>query len=253
MRTPDFIIGGAPRSGTTWLYAALDQHPGVHMAKPVTPEPKFFLVDELYEQGFDSYCNRWFAQAPAGTVAGEKSTNYLESPVAAQRIFTNLPQARLIFLLREPVDRAFNNWLWSRHNGVETESFETALTMEEERERTCSPPLRYARPHALFSRGLYADLLRPYFELFPREQILVLRFEDIATAPRQVLASTHAFLGVEQRPADAERLGVINRANGELEQTIPEHLRQRLQAAYEEPNRQLAALLGGSFHLWGTK
>ena len=133
MRTPDFIIGGAPRSGTTWLYAALDLHPNVHMAKPVTPEPKFFLVDELYEQGIYSYCKRWFVQAPAGTMAGEKSTNYLESPVAAQRIFAHLPQARLIFLLRDPVDRAFNNWLWSRHNGVETESFDFALTMEDQK------------------------------------------------------------------------------------------------------------------------
>ncbi len=253
MRSPDFIIGGAPRSGTTWLYAALDLHPGVHMAKPVTPEPKFFLVDELYEKGFASYCDRWFAQVPSGIKAGEKSTNYLESPVAAQRIFAHLPQARLIFLLREPVDRCFNNWLWSRHNGVEKESFAFALAQEEERERTCPPSLRYARPHALFSRGLYADLLRPYFELFPREQILVLRFEDIASAPGEVLARTHAFLGVEQRPGDVDGLGVINRADGELDETLPEDLRARLHAAYEEPNRQLAALLGPGFPLWDGK
>ena len=48
-RLPDFIIGGAPRSGTTWLTAALDRHPDIWVAKPLRPEPKFFLVDELYD------------------------------------------------------------------------------------------------------------------------------------------------------------------------------------------------------------
>ena len=51
MRLPDFIIGGAPRSGTTWLYWLLDRHPAVHMARPLAPEPKFFLVDALYAKG----------------------------------------------------------------------------------------------------------------------------------------------------------------------------------------------------------
>ena len=81
----------------------------------------------------------------------------------------------------------------------------------------------------------------------------MLRFEDIASAPGEVLARTHAFLGVEQRPGDVDGLGVINRADGELDETLPEDLRARLHAAYEEPNRQLAALLGPGFPLWDGK
>ena len=86
MRLPDFIIAGAPRSGTTWLYSLLERHPDVYVAKPVTPEPKFFLVDSLYERGLEFYSKTWFAPAPSGAMAGEKSTNYLESAPAAERI-----------------------------------------------------------------------------------------------------------------------------------------------------------------------
>lgn len=253
MRMPDFIIGGAPRSGTTWLYAALDLHPGVYMAKPVTPEPKFFLVDDIYAKGIEHYCDHWFADAPTSAVAGEKSTNYLESPVVAQRIHDTMPKTKLIFLLREPVDRAFNNWLWSKTNGVESDTFESALNQEEVRERSLTPAMRYARPHALFSRGLYAQLLRPYFNLFPRDQLLVLRFEDIITKPQILLARVHRFLGVAERPEDAMQLGVINRAKGELELRIPENMRKRLQAAYAQPNRELSTLLGPDFSLWGEE
>ena len=60
MRLPDFIIGGAPRSGTSWLYQVLDMHPEIHMAKPIKPEPKFFLIDKLYEKGIEYYAKTWF-------------------------------------------------------------------------------------------------------------------------------------------------------------------------------------------------
>ncbi len=112
MRLPEFIIGGAPRSGTTWLYELLDRHPDVHMAKPVKPEPKFFLRDDEYGKGLEYYANRWFADVEDGKIAGEKSTDYLESPSAAARIARDLPHVKLIFVLREPVARAYSNYLW---------------------------------------------------------------------------------------------------------------------------------------------
>ena len=117
---PTFIIAGAPRSGTTWLYELLDRHPDVYMAKPVRPEPKFFLVDELYSRGIQHYFDTWFAGADAYRAAGEKSTNYLESAVVAERIHQHLPSVKLVFILREPAHRAYSNWMWSRMNGMET-------------------------------------------------------------------------------------------------------------------------------------
>ena len=66
IRQPDFIIAGAPRSGTTWLYRLLEKHPGVFLPSPPQPEPKFFLVDEQYERGLDYYSSKWFGGAEPG-------------------------------------------------------------------------------------------------------------------------------------------------------------------------------------------
>jgi hypothetical protein len=251
-RLPDFIIGGAPRSGTTYLYELLDLHPGVYMAKPPRPEPKFFLVDEHYARGLAHYARTWFAAAPRDRKAGEKSTNYLESAFCAERIGRDLPRIKLVFILREPVSRAFSNYLWSRQNGHEAESFERAMALEEERERSCPVPLRFARPHAYFARGLYAELLRPWFDRFPREQILVLPYEDIAARPEALAARLHGFLGVAPRPEDARNLGVVNASRNEEGEAVPENLRAKLAGRFAEPNRRLAALLGPDAPGWAT-
>jgi len=250
-RVPDFIIGGAPRSGTTWLYVLLDRHPDIHMAQPRVPEPKFFLVDELYERGVGYYAQTWFAQTHGAAVVGEKSTNYLESSVAAARIREHLPDVKLIFILREPVSRAYSNYLWSKMNGLEQEDFARALDLEERRERDLPRALRYARPHAYFSRGLYAKLLRPYFAVFPRESILCLRYEDITGAPGDLVARVHQFLGVTPRRHDFEGIGTVN-ASVHDGSRIPEHTVRTLLERYAGPNRRLAELLGPGFEVWET-
>jgi hypothetical protein len=153
------------------------------MAKPPRPEPKFFLVDELYALGIQHYYSTWFRDASSYPAAGEKSTNYLESPTAAERIHAHLPEVKLVFILREPARRAYSNWMWSVMNGLETDDFETAIAKEDERERHVQARLKYARPHAYFSRGLYADLLRPYLNRFPRQQLLCLKFDEIVRHP----------------------------------------------------------------------
>jgi sulfotransferase family protein len=252
LRLPEFIIGGAPRSGTTWLYSLLERHPDGYVAKPVTPEPKFFLVDSLYERGLEFYSKTWFAAAPSGRVTGEKSTNYLESATAAERIARDLPSVKLVFILRDPVERAWSNYLWSTMNGLETEDFETAIRLEAERERTLPDRLRFARPFSYFSRGLYADLLRPYVDRFPRHHLLVLRFEDIIEDPETLTDTLHRFLGLKPRRGDAEGIGVINPSEkpGDV---MPTSLRRALTARYEEPNQRLAALLGPSFSIWSVE
>jgi hypothetical protein len=248
LRLPHFIIGGAPRSSTTWLHVLADRHPAIAMAKPVAPEPKFFLVDELYEHGLGFYGATWFASLPPDRLLGEKSTNYLESARAAERIRRDLPEVKLVFLLRNPVDRAWSNYRWSRQNGLEIEDFATALSLEAQRDRIVQGSLRYARPHAYFSRGLYADLLTTYFALFPRTQLLVLRQEDAVRNPYAFVAKFHAFLGIEPRPQDADGLGKLNAAvdHEPLDATLQRQLDER----YEEPNRRLQMLLGPEFEIW---
>lgn len=247
-RLPDFIIGGAARSGTTWLYEVLSRHPGIFLARPARPEPKFFLVDETYEKGLRHY-GSWFAGVQDGQLAGEKSTNYLESAVAASRIRRDLPRVKLIFILRDPVERAYSNFLWSRMNGLEDKPFPVALSLEEKRELELPKALRYARPHAYFSRGLYADLLRPYFDLFPREQLLCLKYEEIMDDPSGLIGRLHSFLDVSPRPGDAIASNIVNPSNKDAV-GLPEEARNMLVAAYSAPNRRLAQLLGPGFKVW---
>jgi hypothetical protein len=252
-RVPDFIIGGAPRTGTTWLYCLLDRHPSIAMAKPLRPEPKFFLVDELYARGIEYYCSNWFSNLPADRIYGEKSTNYLEDRYIPSRIRGLLPNVKLIFVLRDPIDRAYSNFRFSRSNGLEQEvDFARALELESERETKLPASLRYARPHAYFSRGLYAQLLQPYFSLFPADRLLVLRHEDIAISPQTVASRVHAFLGVAPRPQDLVGLGKINMAPPTDVAPLSADVRVALSERYREPNQQLAELLGPSFEIWGS-
>jgi len=219
------------------------------MAKPVKPEPKFFLVDSMYERGLEYYARTWFQDAGQAQLAGEKSTDYLESAAAATRIAAALPDVKLIFILREPVSRAYSNYLWSRMNGLETLDFEAAIRLEDQRERELPPRLRFARPFSYVSRGMYAELLREYFDRFPRQNILVVRFEDIIDAPGPLAERVHRFLGVEPRPLDADGLGVINPADRPVDD-MPDAARRELTDRYAMPNQELMRLLGNGFVIW---
>jgi len=119
------VAGSAPIESPRRVFAAaLAGYLAINVSAvlPVTPEPKFFLVDHLYEKGLRFYSDTWFAANGDARLAGEKTTNYLESAVAADRIARDLPGRKLIFILREPADRAYSNYLWSRMNGLPARS-----------------------------------------------------------------------------------------------------------------------------------
>src|SRR5712691_8572726 len=108
-RVDHFVIVGAQRCGTTYLYRLLDEHPEIEMAKPLRPEPKFFLDDDRFPLGLSYYESQFFSEA-GPRVRGEKSTSYIESDVAAQRIKATLPGAPMVAVLRDPVERAISNY-----------------------------------------------------------------------------------------------------------------------------------------------
>ncbi len=245
-------LPGLRESGTTWLCVLAQRHTQIAMAQPMVPEPKFFLVDELWQRGVDYYSTKWFEPLPAGRVLGEKSTNYLESAETAERIHRALPRAKLIFVLRNPIDRAYSNYLWSRQNGLEAETFERALALEEQRERIPAPQMRYARPYAYFSRGLYAEHLARFFARFPREQILVLRHEDIVARPEDIAAAFQRFVGVAEISGLARGLGPINATKPLPRELVPKALRRRLAERYSVANARLETLLGCNFDTWNA-
>ncbi len=248
---PQFLVCGAARSATTWLYQALDSHPDVYLAKPVTPEPKFFHLDAVYAKGIEYYSRTWFSGVPESVkLMGEKSTAYIENPQAAQRIKEHLPQAKLLFLLRDPVERAYCNYLWSVHNGLETLPFDQALDSEEERTAKLPEKFRQVRPFSYFDRGLYARQLQRYFDVFPANQILCIKSENVGRDPNALMSRVFAFLDIPEPEIDFAELGKINATPEHLNQGMTQEARQRLGAAYEAPNTALVALLGDEFAQW---
>jgi hypothetical protein len=249
MKLPTFLIAGAPRAGTTFLYHVLDQHPDVYLAKPRAPEPKFFLIDDEYQKELDYYSQKYFAAARDQKAIGEKSTNYLESPAVPQRIARDLPGIKLVFILRNPIERAFSNYLWSKKNGFESLSFEEAIEFEAAREAQYPPVQRYSRPFSYLSRGFYDSLLQPYFDLFRPEQLKFLIAEELEASPRPILDDLCQFLGLEPLPESIDMPSRVNSARDGAER-LNGPLRDRLFRLYEEPNRRLSHCLGRDLAEW---
>ena len=121
-----FIIG-AQRSGTTSLFLQLDAHPSVTMAKPVKPEPKFFLDNDALEPGWQDRYQQFFPHPEGKAVLGEKSTTYIERSDAGERIAIAFPEAKIVALVRDPIERAVSNYRFSVANGYERRPIDAAL------------------------------------------------------------------------------------------------------------------------------
>ena len=208
-RWPDFFIVGAPKAGTTALHGALSRHPGLQLSE--VKEPKYFMCGDapppLYLGPGDAHSRRewvWrrdhylalFADAPPDVLVGESTPLYLDDPAALLRIQAVKPDARLIAVLRDPVDRAYSNWMHLWSDGLEPESdFVTAVAMEDARRRRGWAPFWRYR-----SLGLYGHQLAHARTLFAPEQIHVLRYRDLVEDPQRTLTGVWDFLGVPPGP-----------------------------------------------------
>ncbi|RKS77914.1 sulfotransferase family protein [Motilibacter peucedani] len=206
MALPDFVIVGAPKCGTTALHVALDTHPQLFLSR--NKEPKFFNADGSPPQQrggpgdaatYAGYVWRrsdyeaLFDEAPSGTLRGESTTLYLGDHEAHDRMAALVPHAKLVAVVRDPVDRAHSNWTHLRTAGLEpVPSFLDACAEE---------PRRKAEGWGLFWRylelGLYGSHLEHLWSVFPREQVLVLVYRDLRERPAETLDRVTAFLGVE--------------------------------------------------------
>jgi len=128
-----FFIVGAQRSGTTYLYNLLDKHPEISMAKPVYPEPKFFLQNNSIKK-INQYEKTFFKEKlKQKKVYGEKSTSYYITPQVPKRLISAYPNSKTIFILRNPVYRALSHYFFTKSHGLETRSLE-AVFLKNERE-----------------------------------------------------------------------------------------------------------------------
>ena len=249
---PDFIIIGAGRSGTTFLYYHLQQHPEIHLKSSKRPEPHFFARKSEYEKGLAYYSPRYFSEWGGEPCVGEASTSTLYSLEAPSRMARDLPEVRLVCLLRNPVDRMFSEYRNSVAHGWEDVDFEQALRLEAERLRC--PIDEYHRelePKAYVKRGLYAQHLRRWYEHFPRARIFVGLFEELREEPRAFLRSVFGFLGVDA--SFPVRLNDEHDNPAPLAaDTLDPGLRAKLLERFRAENQDLADLLQRSLPAWNA-
>ena len=249
---PDFLIIGAQKAATTALYAYLRWHPGI--TGPSFKEVSFFDLhytrgDAWYRAHLPARPRLWAVKQCYGEwpLVGEASPSYLFHPLAAERVAALMPEAKLIAVLRNPVDRAFSHYQHEVALGREELSFEDALDAEGDRmrgelERMAQDPSYFSHAwwnYTYAARGNYAEQLERWFAAFPHEQLLVLISEDLLEEPAASYARTLDFLGV--RPHELSSFPrIFARDYSEMSPAA----RERLEHEFKEPNRRLAALLG---------
>lgn len=242
-----FVIAGAQRSGTTYLYRMLEQHPDICMAQPMRPEPKFFLQDEA-ESTYDQYLSRHFTHRERGQLLGEKSTSYIEREDAILRLSRLLPQAKVVFLLRDPALRAHSNWRFSHSHGLEKLDFRAALAAEPSRSLDWDRESFSVCPFAYGARGHYSRYLDQWLACFPREQLVLMNSEVLFTNPDVVVRDL--FSALELDPAvPLQSPGIVNATPVE-ETAMDVETLQMLRERYREDTARLSTEWGLDVSSW---
>ena len=200
---PNFLGIGPGKAGTTWLFRILNEHPEVGLA--AAKETLYF--NREFSRGKDWYL-RLFRDCAGYKAVGEVCNTYIFDSEVPARIYAFNPQMRLISCLRNPVDRAFSHYIFLLRNNYARGSFEEVLDASPE----------------LLAKGQYGRLLAPFFASFPRDQILILLFDDLRSEPPKVARRVFEFISVKP---DFE----------------PPSLREKVNAASRPRSRVLAGLV----------
>ena len=256
---PDFLIIGTKRGGTTSLWRSLSEHPQVMGMVPAAKHlksPHYFYWHHQrgpawYRGHFPTTAARTRHAARHGrAITGEASPMYLWDPRVPERVAAELPEARILITLRDPVLRAHSHWKERVKEGVETLSFEDALDAEEGRlagelDRMHDDPAYYSRAYDWYSyrsRGDYAEQLLRWWQHVPRQQTLVLRAEDCHRDQPGELRRVHEFLGLDPSPVEPIW------ANRTTAPPIAAETERALRLHYQPGVEQLAQLL--DTNLW---
>lgn len=261
---PDFLIIGTKRGGTTSLFNYLLQHPGVLGLFPQNRGKKstdfFFKEQSRFEDG--AAAERWYRsqfhteryralrrrQLGYRPVSGEASPYYMWDPRIAERVRAVAPRVKAVALLRDPVERAWSHYQERVQNGVEPLDFVSALAAEEERlagvlDRMEADPAYYSTAydfHSYRSRGVYLPQLRRWADTFGRDQLLVLRSEDMYADSGAVLDQVCDFLEIPA--ARVARQGTFNARH--RMSSMPPEARADLAAFFAPHNEALETWLG---------
>jgi hypothetical protein len=199
---PNFIIIGAPRAGTTSLYHYLRQHPQVGMSR-IKETNYFAYLASCAEPGYETgpttlwpvkSLAEYEALFQAGEYAalGEASPLYFFAPGVARQIKAHLPDARLVMILRNPVERAYSAYLKNRREGTESRAFEDRITREihHPEEVVCSE-------HYYLRAGMYFRRITDYLQYFESSKLKIVFQDDLQDDPAGLMSELFAFLGVD--------------------------------------------------------
>ncbi|MDJ0555732.1 MAG: tetratricopeptide repeat protein [Microcoleaceae cyanobacterium MO_207.B10] len=242
--SPNFIIIGAQKSGTTSLENYIAQHPQVIPA--IKKETHFWYRD------FDKGINWYLAHFPPipkseNFLTGEATPNYLENYRAAERIYNVFPEVKLLVILRNPIDRTFSQYHhWIRLNW-DDRSFEDAVNSELEilrknPEKPEGDKNYWQQPCNYIGRGIYIEFLKKWLAVFPREQLLILKGEDLYQKPVETMKEVFEFLGLPEH-----QLSEYRKLNSGYYSPISDAMRQKLSKYFQPHNQRLEEYLGIKF------
>jgi Sulfotransferase domain len=251
---PGFLIVGAQRCGTTSLFKTLSQHPAVLPA--VYHKGVHYFDSPAYERGMDWYLGHFPAVRRAEAVretlgvpgiTGESSPYYMYHPLAPERIARDLPDVRLLILLRDPVERAYSAHAHEFARRYEAEPFERALELEAgriagERERMVADPAynsEHFQHNAYVVRGQYIDQLEQLTEIFGRDRLHVVDSDAFFADPRPAFDGVCDFLGLPHWPDIA-----FGKHNARARSPMSPELRARLEEHFAPYDERLAAWWG---------
>ena len=186
-RLPSFLCIGAPKCATTWLFRCLDEHPDVFV--PDFKEVNFFTTsrwgDDYETKGIDYYASLFAAAGPQ-QVIGDFSPNLLQDPFAPERVEALIPEARLVVMIRNPMERSRSHYHYVR-NRTHYDGYSLLEILED--------PSR--DPAGFLWQGLYGQQLERWLERFSRDQLLVIEAERVRDEPHEVFRSVCAFVGAD--------------------------------------------------------
>jgi hypothetical protein len=232
-RLPNFLGIGAQKCGTTTLHRLLEKHPQIFL--PKCKEVHFF--DLKFEKGIDWYKEN-FKRANTKSICGEITPYYLFHPDAPERIKSITPDAKLIILLRDPIDRAISQYYHSKERGFEWLDIASALYAEKERIQGNSKGS--LQKHSYTSRSKYINQLIKYEERFKQEQILICKSEEFFNEMEETWNHIQDFLDLEhvEIPGEAIKANQGSQKREEISPSVFEYLQSELETTYEEMERR---------------
>jgi len=246
----DFVVAGVQKAGTTAIHDFLAQHPHIALLR----DQALHFFDK--EEHFGSSPTGPFTEADYGIllgnfdpgwrwrVAGEVTADYLYYPRALERIARYNPKMKLIISLRNPVERAFSQWNMRRDKGQEPLAFLDAIKRDQEIGIWQGP-----RGNAYLARSLYAPQLEKVSQLFPREQVFIIKYENFRTDPFPLLDRMFDFLGVPRK----SRLKNKQRNVGSYSRKLTSEEREYAGGIFDEDIAKIEALLGWDCPDWRFK